>query len=135
MKKISILILLLGAQFAFAQTTQKEEPLSQPTTSAENNNIEIPAEYPGGMDALRKYILNEFNTSKIKNSGVFTSTIEFVVSTEGNIESVSSSGNDKYMNEEMERVIKSIKTKWKPAQNKGKTVRYFVKFPTTVNIQ
>lgn len=135
MKKISILIVLLGAQFAFAQTTQKEEPISQPTTSAENNNIEIPAEYPGGMDALRKYILNEFNTSKIKNSGVFTSTIEFVVSTEGNIESVSSSGNDKYMNEEMERVIKSIKTKWKPAQNKGKTVRYFVKFPTTVNIQ
>ncbi|WP_454047905.1 energy transducer TonB [Chryseobacterium sp. Marseille-Q8038] len=135
MKKISILILLLGAQFAFAQTTQKEEPISQPTTSAENNNIEIPAEYPGGMAALRKYILNEFNTSKIKNSGVFTSTIEFVVSTEGNIESVSSSGNDKYMNEEMERVIKSIKTKWKPAQNKGKTVRYFVKFPTTVNIQ
>lgn len=135
MKKISILIVLLGAQFAFAQTTQKEEPISQPTTSAENNNMEIPAEYPGGMDALRKYILNEFNIAKIKNSGVFTSTIEFVVSIEGNIESVSSSGNDKYMNEEMERVIKSIKTKWKPAQNKGKTVRSFIKFPTTVNIQ
>lgn len=135
MKKLSILLLLLGAHFAFSQTLQKEEIKKTALNSTELAYTETPAEFPGGMDALRKYILNEFNMAKIRSSGVITSVVKFVVGTDGGIESVSSTGDDKDMNEEMDRVIKSIKTKWKPARNKGKAVRYFVKFPITVNTQ
>ncbi|MGU3374486.1 hypothetical protein [Chryseobacterium sp. M5A1_1a] len=134
MKKICLFILLLGSHFIFSQTIQTGLASNKSVVSTENVNVEIPAEFPGGMDALRKYIFNEINIEKIKSSGVFTSVTKFVVGTDGNIESVSAKGDNKDMNQEMERIIKSIKVKWKPAQSNGQTARYWVTVPTTINL-
>lgn len=134
MKKIALFILLLGSYFAFAQTTQTGLANNKSIVSAENPNVETPAEYPGGMDALRKYIFNEFNIENIKSSGVITSVTKFVVSADGSIESATAKGDNKDMNQEMERIIKSIKIKWKPAQSKGRPVKYMVTVPITINL-
>ncbi|MFP3832621.1 energy transducer TonB [Chryseobacterium sp. SIMBA_028] len=134
MKKTGLFILLLGSHFAFAQTIPTGLANNKSVVSTENVNVETPAEFPGGMDALRKYIYQEINISNIKSSGVFTSVTKFVVNTNGNIESVSAKGDNKDMNQEMERVIKSIKIKWKPAQSQGLPVKYWVTLPTTINL-
>ncbi|WP_106917860.1 energy transducer TonB [Chryseobacterium aurantiacum] len=134
MKKAGLFILLLVSHFIFAQTIQTGLANNKSVVSTENVNVETPAEFPGGMDALRKYIYQEINISNIKSSGVLTSVTKFVVGTNGNIESVSAKGDNKDMNQEMERVIKSIKIKWKPAQSSGRPVKYWVTVPTTINL-
>ncbi|WP_164463957.1 energy transducer TonB [Chryseobacterium sp. G0186] len=131
MKKISLLIFLLGSHFAFSQATQQKQ--SQVILHSENKDVETPAEFPGGMDALRKYIFQEFDISNIKNSGTITSVTKFVVNTDGSIGSVSSTGSDPYLNKELDRIIKTIKIKWKPATTKGQPVKYWVRVPITIN--
>ncbi|KAA2221452.1 energy transducer TonB [Chryseobacterium sediminis] len=134
MKKISILILLLGAQFAFSQTTQKEESKSQPTTSAENNNIETPVEYPGGMIALRQDISQIFDASKFEgSSGISKSVTKFDINPDGSISSISTTGNNPALNKEMDRVIKTLKTKWKPATKNGQPITSTYRIPMTLN--
>ncbi|KAB1231841.1 energy transducer TonB [Chryseobacterium viscerum] len=135
MKKISILILLLGTQFAFSQTIQKEEQQTS-TLSSEVNKDEIsPVEYPGGMIALRQDISQIFDPSKFESSsGISKSITKFDINPDGSISSISTTGNNPALNKEMDRVIKALKTKWKPATKNGQAVKATYRIPMTLNL-
>ncbi|CAD0222684.1 energy transducer TonB [Chryseobacterium sp. D764] len=142
MKKISILILLLGAQFAFSQTTQKEEQQS-PSPSSEINKdehkvddtISIAPEFPGGMVAIRKYISSEMDISKFSNSpGTFKSVTTFDVNPDGSISSISTTGNSPILNKEMDRIMKKLKKKWKPGTINGQPVKTKFTMPMGLSI-
>lgn len=136
MKKILLFGLLLGFQFAFSQTS-KEDSKDQkvPATDIQTfNETDIAASFPGGMEALRRHISSEFDTSKINGSGVFKSVTKFLIHADGSTESISTTGNNAAMNKEMTRVIKAIKTKWKPATRDGQPVETWYTIPMTINI-
>ncbi|MBP2617373.1 hypothetical protein [Chryseobacterium jejuense] len=141
MKKLILLILLFTAQFAFSQTGQKENQQS-PNPSAEiyqseskpGETPDTPADYPGGMNALRKDISQLFDSSKFEySSGIFKSMTKFDVNPDGSISSISTTGNSRTLNKEMDRVMKSLKTKWIPATKNGQSIKSTYQIPMTMN--
>ncbi|WP_431611392.1 energy transducer TonB [Chryseobacterium sp. 'Rf worker isolate 10'] len=138
MKKISILILLLGVQFAFSQTTQKEE---QQTSDINKDEFKVKdstftaPEFPGGVIALRKHIGSEMNISKFSDSpGTFKSVTTFDVNPDGSISSISTTGNNPILNKEMDRIMKKLKKKWKPATRNGQPVKTKFTMPMGLSI-
>ncbi len=131
MKKLLILILLLGAQFAFSQTIKKEDQQSSTQTSEAkkeelkiSDTISTAPEFPGGMVALRKYIGSEINVSKFSDSpGTFKSVTTFDVNPDGSMSSISTTGNSPVLNKEMDRIMKKLKKKWKPGTINGNPVK------------
>lgn len=136
MKKISVLVLLLGAQLVFSQSTQKEETQQKdPVQGTQKLNVkETPVEFPGGMAALRSHISSQFDLSTIKGSGTFKSVTKLLIHADGSMSSISTTGDNPSMNKEMTRVIKAIRTKWKPATRDGQPVETEYQIPMTISL-
>ena len=47
-------------------------------------------------------------------------TVKFIVEPDGSLSNISAKGENQSFNEEIERAVKSIQTKWIPAEVKGK---------------
>ena len=137
MKKLSILILLLGGQIAFSQTAQKEEqqkPVQLLSESKINDTIYTAAEFPGGIPAIRRHIGQEMDIFKFKESGQFKSITTFDVNPDGSISSISTTGNSPILNKEMDRIMKKLKTKWKPGTINGRPVKTKYTMPMGLEI-
>ncbi|SHE57450.1 energy transducer TonB [Chryseobacterium vrystaatense] len=135
MKKIVLLILFSSSITAYAQTldTLKTPPLQDVSEKSKG------AEYPGGMMKLRKHIAKKLKINKIKGidgkKGILFSQAKFIVNIQGRIEGIVVIGDDVDFNTEVERAIKSLRTRWKPAEDNGVIVRsyYAVPFTLTMN--
>ncbi|REC80470.1 hypothetical protein DRF60_01815 [Chryseobacterium elymi] len=138
MKKISMLFLLLGTQLVFSQVSTKEKTPEQPNAleSVVSPLLEtdIPAEFPGGMTALRRHISSEFDHSRLNASGKLKSVTKFLIHPDGSMSSISTTGDEPSMNKEMTRVIKRIKTKWKPAMRNGQPIKTWYEIPMSISI-
>ncbi|WP_048505153.1 energy transducer TonB [Chryseobacterium angstadtii] len=137
MKKIIVLAFLLISVTVFSQTQPKEDSKDQKVSTTDTQKpiqTDVAAEFPGGMDALRRHISSQFDSSKINDSGVFKSVTKFLIHTDGSMSSISTTGNNPAMNKEMTRVIKAIKNKWKPATRDGQPVETWYTIPMTINI-
>lgn len=137
MKKLSILILLLGGQIAFSQTAQKEEqqkPVQLLSESKVNDTIYTAAEFPGGIPAIRRHIGQEMDIFKFKESGQFKSITTFDVNPDGSISSISTTENSPILNKEMDRIMKKLKTKWKPGTINGRPVKTKYTMPMGLEI-
>lgn len=93
-------------------------------------------EFPGGLDALQKYIKDK--TSSLTTTASFTHTmrsmISFIVETDGSLTSpgvAKSSGNNEFDNEAIDIVLHM--PAWIPAQNNGETVRMKYLIPVIFN--
>jgi protein TonB len=129
MKKTITLFLLLGSFLAFSQV-QKAEKEQINSSDQYISQVDTLPEFPGGINAFRNYISSRFNSSvMMKITAPAKSETRFLIDTNGNISSVITTGNDEVLNKEMTRVIKSIKTKWKPAAYQGRPVQYWFKLP------
>ncbi|WP_185290008.1 energy transducer TonB [Chryseobacterium lactis] len=136
MKKISILIFLLGTQLAFSQATQQGEQQQTPpsSNSKPDEKPDTPIEYPGGMIALRTDISQIFDPSNLGNSSkISKSMTTFDVNPDGSISSISTTGNNPALNKEMDRVLKALKTKWIPATKNGQPIKSSYHIPMTLN--
>lgn len=105
--------------------------------SNESGNVDFPAEFPGGINALRAYIANnlqypdEAREEEIEGK-VFAS---FVVAKDGivtNIQIDRKLGHG--CDEEVIRVLKRM-PKWTPAKLDGKPVNYRFRIPVTFALQ
>lgn len=133
MKKTLILISFLGFSLFFAQTTEKDTQTSQ-ASEKYTNVVETLPEFPGGINVFRKSISAKFKMSILTSlKETAKSETNFLIDADGNLGSVTTVGNNKDVNKEMTRVIKSIKPKWKPATYKGQPVQYWFKLPMTFN--
>ena len=83
-----------------------------------------------GAGRSRKWIFRKKPISKATISSVLTFTVE----PDGTISDISAKGENQSFNEEIERAVKSIQTKWIPAEVKGEKVRskYYVPVKITV---
>ncbi|KQN35080.1 hypothetical protein ASE92_10675 [Pedobacter sp. Leaf41] len=114
-------------------------PVSGPITDGSDkpDNVDFPAEFPGGINALRAYIANNLQypddarEEEIEGK-VFAS---FVVAKDGvvtNIQIDRKLGHG--CDEEVIRVLKRM-PKWTPAKLHGKPVNYRFRIPVTFSLQ
>ena len=86
-----------------------------------------------GAGRSRKWIFRIFRKKPISKATI-SSVLTFTVEPDGTISDISAKGESQSFNEEIERAVKSIQTKWIPAEVKGEKVRskYYVPVKITV---
>lgn len=93
-------------------------------------------EFPGGVDNFLKMVGNKFRTPEANRAMQLKVYVSFVVEPDGTMTNIKVSRDPGYnMAAEAERVLKSIKTRWKPGKKKGKEVRTAYSLPILVNLK
>lgn len=91
---------------------------------------DVEAKFPGGIDAFRNQVSKYFNQDSFDGSGdLLKTTITFIVEKDGSISNITANGSDVSFNKEAIKTVGKIKSKFMPAQEKGKNVRYAFKMP------
>jgi periplasmic protein TonB len=117
-----------GGQVDVAAKIDKASPM-------DGDAVDVLPSYPGGMDALRKFLQKHLQTPDELESGESVSVrVKFVVDYTGKLKSfVTGPGADAY-NNEVVRVLKKMPD-WIPGKTKGEDVSVYyvipVKFETT----
>jgi protein TonB len=130
MKKI-LLILFLCPALIFSQTdSSSKETVVIPDTF---EFVEKPAEFPGGNDALNKYLAKEISYPKeARDSGIQGKVyVKFVIEKDGSIGEtiiLNKGKNHTSLETETLRVIKQMPN-WTPAEHNGKIVRSYYTLP------
>ncbi|WP_175621754.1 energy transducer TonB [Chryseobacterium schmidteae] len=110
-----------------ASTAEVKPQVSESTVYSE---VEQTAEFPGGINAFRKKVSENFDSSAIEGAdGVVKGEVTFVVERDGSITDVKVTGKNSDFNSEAVRTVKSIKNKWAPAKINGQSVRYRYRLP------
>lgn len=110
-------------------------PVEDPNVIIDGAKADVAADFKGGINAFRQKVAQNFDTSSVDQSGMVSATITFVVEKDGSISNIKITGANSDFNQEAERTVKSIKTKWTPAQLKGKTVRSSFRMPISMKIE
>lgn len=110
-------------------------PLEDPNKLINQNEADVAADFKGGINAFRQKVAQNFDTSSVEQTGMVSATITFVVEKDGSISNIKINGANSDFNEEAERTVKSIKTKWTPAQLRGKAVRSSFRMPISMRIE
>ncbi|MFP3596593.1 hypothetical protein [Chryseobacterium sp. SIMBA_029] len=134
MKNFFLLITLMGFQIAFSQI-QEDAKQTYGFTKEQLGTYNKPAEYPGGMMALRKDIANKIRMRKIKGEGIINARAKFIVTIEGKIDGIIVTGDNADFNKETERALKTLKARWKPAESNGIIVRSYYTFPLNISFK
>lgn len=115
---------------ATAPTISKKDP------NAIEPNVDVKADYMGGIESFRKKVGQEFDLSIFEGSGEkIAAKVTFVVEINGTISNVKASGPDSQFNKEAERTIRNIKGKWIPAKLDGQMVRSYFTIPITMQFE
>ena len=96
---------------------------------------DVPADFKGGIDAFRRKVGQNFDTTAVSDEGMISAIVTFVVEKDGSISNIKVSGKNSDFNKEAERTIKSVKTKWTPAQLKGQAVRSSFRMPISMQLE
>ncbi len=110
-------------------------PLDDPNAIIDGTKADVAADFKGGINAFREKVAQNFDTSSVEQAGMVSATITFVVEKDGSISNIKINGSNAEFNREAERTVKSIKTKWTPAQLKGKAVRSSFRMPISMKIE
>jgi periplasmic protein TonB len=117
--------------------------LSKDTVGA-FDKVEVEAEFTGGDNAWRSFLMKNLDIDKItdkvkfpKRQKVFKQTVivKFIVCTDGSLCNIEAENKvDPLIKAEAERVIK-ISPNWVPARQNGKAVKAYRRQPITVLIE
>ena len=100
-------------------------------------NVDVEADFIGGVNAFRTKVLQNFDSSVIENETgeVVKAVVTFVVERDGTISNIKVSGANADFNKEAEKTIKGIKGKWNPAKFQGENVRSYFRFPISMQFE
>lgn len=120
------------------QVVVKEpEPEAKPVEEEIFVAVEQPAEFPGGMAALMKWLSQNIRYPEAAQQNDIQGKVivKFVVEKDGSIGSATVlKGVDKDLDREAIRVVKKM-PKWQPGKNNGVTVRSYFNLPVTFKLQ
>ena len=157
-------LFVLAAVLFFGVVCAQETPKSLLVKSTEDKNIVLnyvdkEAVFPdGGVNGFRSLLASKVNTNKINeyenlpkeevkkikklisqkkpiSKTTISSVLTFIVELDGTISDISAKGENQSFNEEIERAVKSIQTKWIPAEVKGEKVRSKYYVPVKITIE
>ncbi|MCY1225116.1 Gram-negative bacterial tonB protein [compost metagenome] len=93
-------------------------------------------EFPGGIKNFLALVGEKFKTPEIDEQGIMKIFVYFVVEKDGTLSNIKVLRDPGYgLGEEAIRVLKSIKTKWKPGIQNDKPVRTAYNLPISVDIK
>lgn len=119
-----------------AVATAVENP-TPPTATINMVEAEIiPANFSGGNEAYRKFIIDNFDTSATESDGLIKLELDLTIDTDGTASLENKQQkiySDKYLADEMKRVLKKS-PKWNPATQNGIPVKSLVRFPVKINL-
>ena len=108
----------------------KPQPDVDVSKTFTENEVEVMPSYPGGMDALRKFLVRNLENPRDMEEGeVANVKVKFVVGSNGELQSfvtVQDGGNE--FNREVMRVLKKMPN-WVPGKSKGQNVSVFYTIP------
>ncbi len=97
--------------------------------------LDAQPEFPGGMKKFYDYVGKNFKEFDIENVDKVTVMVSFVIERDGGMTDIRVLRNPGYeLDKEAIRVLKSLKTKWKPGILNGEPVRTQYTLPITVKI-
>lgn len=121
--------------------TENGKEIVKETTKPNPNDIirdvDVEADFIGGVNAFRTKVLQNFDSSVIENETgeVVKAVITFVVERDGTISNIKVSGANTDFNKEAEKTIIGIKGKWNPAKFQGENVRSYFRFPISMQFE
>ena len=100
-----------------------------------HTSVDVEADYgDGGLNGFRVKVAENFDIEAVQGEGVLTTTVKFVVETNGTVSQVKAMGSNADFNREAERVVKSIKG-WNPAKKGGVNVRSYYGLPLKMKFE
>jgi len=154
--KLSVLAVVLFLGVACGQKSSEPKTTEEEGVYKETDEVDKDAVFPeGGIDGFRNLLASKVDADKIDeyegagrsgkwifrifrkkpiSKATISSVLTFTVEPDGTISDISAKGENQSFNEEIERAVKSIQTKWIPAEVKGEKVRskYYVPVKITV---
>lgn len=116
-------------------TTILPEPTLPPTGPIVPAALDEQPDFPGGIDRFRKQVGEKFNTPELDEVVVVSVIVSFVIEKDGTMTDIKVLKNPGYdLDKEAIRVLKSIKTKWKPGKIKGQLMRTQYTLPIKVQM-
>ena len=104
-------------------------------TNEIHTSVDVEADYGnGGLNGFRAKVAENFDNDAVEGEGVLTTTVKFVVETNGTVSQVKATGANPDFNREAERVVRSIKG-WKPAKKGGINVRSYYSLPLKMKFE
>lgn len=98
--------------------------------------LQVQPEFPGGIPAFLSYVQKNFRIPEVEQNMTARIYVSFVVEKDGSLTDIKVTRDPGYgMGKEAERVLRSVKTKWKPGIQNGKEVRARFNLPITINIK
>lgn len=106
------------------------------STTEFSNMIDRSADYPGGINALRKEVAQLFYGEGVySETGNVKTNVAFIVEKDGSISNVKAEGDNFTFNRQAEIALYSVSEKFTPAYNNGTPVRYRFKLPLALNFE
>ena len=100
-----------------------------------HTSVDVEADYGnGGLNGFRAKVAENFDSEAVQGEGMLTTTVKFVVQTNGTVSQVKATGANPDFNREAERVVRSIKG-WKPAKKGGVNVRSYYSLPLKMKFE
>ena len=100
-----------------------------------HTTVDVEADYGnGGLNGFRAKVAENFDSEAVQGEGMLTTTVKFVVETNGTVSQVKATGSNADFNREAERVVRSIKG-WKPAKKGGVNVRSYYSLPLKMKFE
>ena len=100
-----------------------------------HTSVDVEADYGnGGLNGFRAKVAENFDSEAVQGEGMLTTTVKFVVETNGTVSQVKATGANPDFNREAERVVRSIKG-WKPAKKGGVNVRAYYSLPLKMKFE
>ena len=151
-------LFVLAAVLFFGMTCAQETPKAKLEKTA-NYPVTIAPDFPdGGINGFRQLVASKFNIDKVnpyqhlpieyvkkiqqmilQNKSTpdiqLMTTVKFIVEPDGSLSNISAKGENQSFNEEIERAVKSIQTKWIPSEANGKKIRSRMKFPIKMSVK
>jgi len=109
---------------------------SESSVSYEIKENEIPAQYPGGIDELRKQVAHIFYFDALMpDVSKMSASIQFIVEKDGSISTVRADGENFVFNRQAEIAVYMLPEKFTPAVLNGEKIRYSFRVPLTMNFK
>ena len=122
-----------GSQAKLPGTNVVDGPVDPPNKI--HTSVDVEADYGnGGLNGFRAKVHENFDTEAVEGEGILTTTVKFVVETNGTVSQVKATGSNADFNREAERVVRSIKG-WKPAKKGGVNVRSYYSLPLKMKFE
>ena len=121
-----------GDQARIEGATIVDKPVD---TKVIHTSVDVEADYGnGGLNGFRAKVAENFDSEAVQGEGMLTTTVKFVVETNGTVSQVKATGSNSDFNREAERVVRSIKG-WKPAKKGGVNVRSYYSLPLKMKFE